>query len=893
MTQPSPPWLTRHVLRHIFVGQDRDCALSDLDEEFEVRAARDGAVAARRWYRNQARRSVIPALQRRLMGFDLSLHIPLSSELRWAWRGVRARGWRAAFVVALLAVALASNAAMFSVSDSLLFNPLPFPDSARLVSIRSRYSPDERPGPNAETDLFNAWSAQRDVFSAVGSYMHKTIFLTGGDTSERVPTADLTTRMLDVLGVRPRWGRGFVEADLLDDGYFAALIREDLARRRFGSPQAALGKRLEATGRPLVIVGVMPEEFAFPSPTFRVWRAFAPGGPLTRNQGWTIAARLADDVPISEGFARVVERAPAVGQAAGYAEYGAEAVPLFTAPTPGERRTLILLLLGAALCLLAAACANATNLELANAVQRARTHAVQLALGAGRGQLGRVAALEGCLLIALALGAGLSVAWLIIPWLAGLLPNAFQFSTRNPISFDMRVIWFTAGLAVASWLLAFFAPALVASRADLASLLKTEDRSSAASAASGRLRRWLTVAEVALTVMLISGGTLYARSYQNLLAVEKGFESRGLAEVSMSMPVGFFTAENPRAQFTDRFMQAFAAVPGVQGVTHSSAPPDMGDSPSRVNVSVDGRVVGDDLMLGRKWVDAKFFAVVGLPLKRGRLLETTDSNINVVIGEALARRLWPDGDPLGHTIQGDEKSPFSRTPLRVVGVVGDFRTAPTRLPDATDERMYVYSLWQESASGRSPPPTASAPLLDTGGSHGIMTVTVRLDSPERLSTVLAAARGFEPRLEVTAMLVDDLYARQNSNTRLAREVVGVFSAVAFVIAIAGVYGVMAFLVAGRRREIGIRMALGASRRDISRLVFGSSLRLILAGGLIGMVAAVAASRWIQSQLFGISPADPVTWFVVMAAVSIVSVLGTWHPASQAARVDPAITLRTE
>lgn len=893
MTQPSPPWLTRHVLRHIFVGQDRDCALSDLDEEFEVRAARDGAVAARRWYRDQARRSVIPALQRRLMGFDLSLHIPLSSELRWAWRGVRARGWRAAFVVALLAVALASNAAMFSVADSLLFNTLPFPDSARLVSIRSRYSPDQRPGPNSQTHLFNAWSAQRDVFFAVGSYMQKTIFLTDGDTSERVPTTDLTTGMLDVLAVRPQWGRGFVEADLLDEGHFAALIREDLARQRFGSPQAALGKRLEATGRPLVIVGVMPEEFAFPSPTFRVWRAFAPGGPLTRNHGWTITARLADDIPISEGFARVVERAPAVGQAAGYAEYGAEAVPLFTAPTAGERRTLILLLLGAALCLLAAACANATNLELANAVQRARTHAVQLALGAGRGQLGRVAALEGCLLIALALAAGLSLGWLIIPWLAGLLPNSFYFSTRNPISFDLRVIWFTVGLAAASWLLAFFAPIVVASRANLASLLKTEDRSSATSAASGRLRRWLTAAEVALTVMLISGGTLYARSYQNLLAVEKGFESRGLADVSMSMPAGFFNAENPRAQFTDRFMQAIAAVPGVQGVTHSSAPPDMGDSPSRVNVSVDGRFVGDTLMLGRKWVDAKFFPVVGLPLKRGRLLETTDSNINVVIGEALARRLWPDGDPLGHTIQGDEKSPFSRTPLRVVGVVGDFRTAPTRLPDPTDERMYVYSLWQEPASGHSSPPTASAPLLDTGGSHGIMTVTVRLDSPEQLSTVLAAARRIEPRLDVTATLVDDLYAHQNSNTRLAREVVGLFSAVAFVIACAGVYGVMAFLVAGRRREIGIRMALGASRRDISRLVFGSSLRLILAGGLIGLVATMAASLWIQSQLFGISPADPITWTVVVLAVSIVSVLGTWHPASQAARVDPAITLRTE
>jgi predicted permease len=889
-----PPRLTRGVLRRVFAVEDRDCAVSDLDEEFEVRAARDGALAARRWYRDQARHSVLPALRRRLMGLDLSWRMPLVSEVRWAWRGVRARGWRAAFVVGLLAVALAANAAMFSVADSLLFNRQPFPDSARLVSVRGRFSSEERPGPNAQTDLFNAWGAQRDVFTAVGSYMHKTIFLTGGETTDRVPTADLTVEMLDVLGVRPRWGRGFVDADLRDDGNFAALIRADLARQRFGSPQAALGQRLEATGRPLVIVGVMPEEFAFPSPSFRVWRAFGPGGPLTRNHGWSIAGRLAGDVPVDKGLARVAERAAAVGRTAGFASYTAEAEPLFRAPTAGERRTLLLLLLGAALCLLAAACANATNLELANAVQRARTHAVQLALGAGRSQLGRVAALEGLLLVASALSAGLLLGWLVIPLVAENLPNAFRFSTQNPISLDLRVVWFTAGLAAASWLLAFVAPVAAASRANLVSLLKTEDRSSAASAAGGRLRRWLTAAEVALTVMLISGGMLYARSYQNLLAVEKGFQSRGLAEVSVSMPAGFFHAGNPRSQFTERFIGALGAVPGVQGITNSSAPPSMGDSPSPVAVKVDGRATGDRLMLGRKWIDANFLSVVGLPLKRGRWLEATDLDTNVVIAESLARRLWPDGDAIDHTIQGDEKSPLSRTPLRVVGVVGDFRTAATRLPDPTDERMYVYSLSPVTSTGSLlRPPTARELLLDTGGSYYMITVTARLDSPERLPALLAAARRFEPRLETHAALVDELYADQSSSTRLAREVVGVFSAVAFVIAIAGVYAVMAFLVAGRKREIGIRMALGADRRDISRLVIGSSLKLILAGALIGAGAAVVASRWIQSELFGISPADPITWSVVVAAVAIVSLVGTWHPARQAARVDPAITLRTE
>jgi predicted permease len=892
-TSATPPWLTRLVLRRIFDSQDRDCALSDLDEEFDTRAARDGINAARRWYRDQARRSILPALRRRLMDRQPSLRVPVRSEVRWAWRGVRARGWRAAFVVALLAVALAANAAMFSVADSLLFNTQPFPDSGRIVSIRGLIGPDERRGPDAAPRLFEAWRSQTDVFVSVGAYMHKTVFLTGGGTSERITTSDFTTGMLDVLGVRPGWGRTFVEADLQDDGHFAALIREDLARERFGSPQAALGQRLEATGRPLVVVGVMSDEFAFPSPSFRIWRAFAPGGPLTRNHSATTVGRLAADVPIETGVARVTERAPTVGRTAGLATYTAEAVSTFGKKSSGERRTLLLLLLGAALCLLVAACANAASLELANAVQRARTHAVHLALGAGRVQLGRVAALEGLMLVALALTAGLLLSWLTIPVLATSLPEGFQQSTQNPISLDARVVWFTAGLAAITWLLASLAPVAAASRSNLVSLLKTEDRWSAVSAASGRLRRWLTAAEVALAVALISGGVLYARSYQRLLAVEKGFDSRGLAEVSLSMPNTFFHADNTRAQFTERFMRALAAVPGVQGITNSSAPPSMGDSPSRVTVEVDGRVVAEPMMLGRKFVDADFFRVVGLPLKRGRLLQPGDPDTNVVIGESLARRLWPGEDAVGRVLRGVGGSAFARNGVRVVGVVGDFRTAATRLPDPTDSHMHVYASWPARPAAAQAGAQAGSPPLDTGGSWSFATMTVRLDSPDRLPDLLAATRRLEPGLEVTVTLVDDLYARQNSNTRLARQVVGAFSALAFVIAVVGVYGVMAFLVAGRRREIGIRMALGASRRDISRLVFGSSVRLILTGAGIGIVAAIVASRWIQSQLFGISPADPTTWLVVVTAVSMVSVFGTWHPASQAARVDPAVALRTE
>jgi predicted permease len=497
------------------------------------------------------------------------------------------------------------------------------------------------------------------------------------------------------------------------------------------------------------------------------------------------------------------------------------------------------------------------------------------------------------MLVALALTAGLLLGWLTIPVLATSLPDGLRLSTQNPISLDLRVVWFTAGLAAIAWLLASLPPVISASRSNLVSLLKTEDRSSAVSAASGRLRRWLTVAEVALAVTLISGGVLYARSYQRLLAVEKGFDSHGLAEVSLSMPASFFHADNSRAQFTERFTHALAAVPGVQGITNSSPPPSMGDSPSSVTVEVDGRVVAEPLLLGRKYVDADFFRVVGLPLKRGRLLQPGDPDTNVVIGESLARRLWPDGNAVDRTLRGVGNSGFATNGVRVVGVVGDFRTAATRLPDPSDSRMHVYTSWPTRPAGAQAGTKVASPPLDTGGSWSFATMTVRLDSADRLSALLTATRRLEPGLEATVTLVDDLYARQNSNTQLARQVVGAFSALAFLIAIVGVYGVMAFLVAGRRREIGIRMALGAGRRDISRLILGSSLRLVLAGAVIGSLGALVASQWIKAQLFGTSPTDPVAWVVVVLAVLVVSVLGTWHPVREAARVDPAVTLRTE
>jgi predicted lysophospholipase L1 biosynthesis ABC-type transport system permease subunit len=308
-----------------------------------------------------------------------------------------------------------------------------------------------------------------------------------------------------------------------------------------------------------------------------------------------------------------------------------------------------------------------------------------------------------------------------------------------------------------------------------------------------------------------------------------------------------------------------------------------------VALEIDGQAANSKIGLGRKWVEPAYFAVTKLPLRSGRYLEESDPPTNVVVSETFAKRFWPRGSPVGHTFRADRS--WYEDPQTVVGVVSDFRIDPRKMPDEADSRFYVYAVLprQGLAGARGWTETT----IDTGGSFGFMDVTVRLNSSARLPAVQAVVQRLEPKLQVTAELVDDTYARQNADVLLSTRVVGAFSVIAFIVAIAGLYGVIAFTVASRTREIGIRIALGAERRDISRLVLSSSARLVLTGSAIGCGVAFGVARWIQAQFFGVSPVDPSTYFVVAAVVTGAALAATWQPAAEAARVDPALTLRSE
>jgi hypothetical protein len=340
---------------------------------------------------------------------------------------------------------------------------------------------------------------------------------------------------------------------------------------------------------------------------------------------------------------------------------------------------------------------------------------------------------------------------------------------------------------------------------------------------------------------------------------------------------------------SDDLAAALRTVPGVIAATTAAAPPALGDSPSEVHIEIDDRGPdGNAMLVGRNTVDADYFRVVGLPVTSGRIFLADEPAASAIVPQAFARRFWPNEEAVGHSFRLFARRGW----LRVVGVVGDIHRDPRPTDGRATERLYYYEASQPPPPPSAVPPSASG-VLAAGGWFGRPSVTVRLDGLDRSAALLAKAQSVDPRLHAELRFVDDVYSTQYADVLLATRIVLVFASLAFLVAIVGVYGVMAFMVASRTREIGIRMALGAERRDVTQLVLGSAMRLVIIGSAVGLAASAGLSRLVRAQLFGVSPVDPSTYSIVAISVVATAIIATWQPARHAARVDPSTTLRTE
>jgi predicted permease len=818
----------------------------------------------------------------------------ISSAFQWAWRGVRARGWTAVLSVVLIAVVLAANVLVFSATDALVFNPYPYRDPERLVTLRSSTHP-----------TFLQLRSFADLFSDVHGHLPGATIVTGDRDPVQIMTSFVTPGLFRMLGVDPTWGRTFVEDDVAGSEPPPAVIDDDLARDRFGDPRSAVGRMLPTSDRPLLVIGVMPAGFRFPDGSTRIWRVldyrqYAGSGVIVQGfPSFRVIARLARGVPLAHAETALVERLPLFRPAPNRTAV----TPIRFESTPDARRLALLAMSGAALCLLLIACANVASLELAGLGRRARSSSIQMALGASRRAIATTALLEGAILVCFALALGAAIVGVAFAPLVSWLPEHVTGRGVNPIDLEWRAAAFMAGIAAAAWLFASLPIVLAGRRSSLIDVLRSGDRAASPSRAAS-VGRWLLAAgQVAFALTLLVTGLLYTRTYSKLLEVETGADTRGVVRLLVSVP----RALQPRDLAPDvldierRVLERARAIPHViaASAVRGSVPPDVGYSMTSRPIIDNRERSGEELTAVRYTVDQNFFEAFGIPLRAGRLFAGTDDPASAVISDTMARRFWGDQNPIGRVFRLDPQLP----PHTVIGIVGHVRIDADSLTAPGDSAFVFYEpvpppAYRTSELVHRPADPAAPPAVNvpSGGLAQPFTqlrFVIRIDDAAQLASVLDALRAIDSRVRARAEFLNDVYASRHADTLMATSIITAFAGCAVVVSLTGIYGVMAFLVAVRRREIGIRMALGADQRAIGGMVMTSSAGLVATGIVVGSAAALGSSRLIASQLFGVSPTDVSTYLIAAAAIGATALVATWHPALQAARVDPAVTLRTE
>jgi predicted permease len=809
----------------------------------------------------------------------------IGAELRWAWRGIRARGWRAVFVVGLFGVVLAANAVVFAAADTFVFRTVPYAEPEQLVVFQRDGGVFSGPSDYTNRDPLLEWRKHTDLFAGIHAHDRGgSIYLSTNGTTEPIRAHRVTPGMFELLGVLPEYGRPFVTADADAGAPPVVVIAHSLARRLFHEPHLALGRSLEEAPDKPVVIGVMPATFRFPTAVEQVWRPLRLAG-VAYNVGVRAVARLQPGQSSQDAggaylsrMAMVIaalpeESARLLKRRSGDGELALSRLADFQR---GEGLTAIFtILMGAAGCLLLIACANVASLELSASADRIRAGAVRSALGATRGSLLRVAVLEGALLVGagVALAAGLTM--LGVDILTAQLTTTMRDALANPLDFDPRTIAFMAAVAGLTWAITLVPVVVQISRLSVVEGLRHDPRTMPVSRSAARSRQWLMTTQVALTAMLLVGAFLFIRAYQSRIGADKGFDTRGL----LTLTVGQAPDANwDNGVLTSAVLERVRALPGVQSVASASMLPPSTQAGSSGPMLINGQAwdsVDDPAgwpMVSLNTVDTSYFQTMSIVAVEGRLFDDATPLAQVVIDEKFARRYWPNGSAVGSRFRIGDTGKAGVNEFEIIGVSRSLRADRTKTQAGNDVYFGFF---------RRPP--GSFPL----------SFVIRADSTDRLPMIVDTVRSLSSRLVVRGDTVEARYRRLEADNRLAAAITTGFGALAWIVAAAGVYAVMAFLVSGRRREIGIRMALGADRAGVRRMVVSTSLRVAVIGCVLGLTGAGVASRWIEARLFGLSGIDPVTYASVAALVLGTTFAATWLPARRASRIDPAITLRAE
>ncbi len=807
-----------------------------------------------------------------------------TQDLRFAFRRLRLEPGYAAFVTLTLALGIGANVAVFSVVDGVLLRSLPFYQADRLVGVWGRFQPEsgfDFPQFVLSNPEYFDYRMENRTMADVGAWIESTGTLGGpGENPERVQAAVATPSFFSVLGAKPLIGRLINESDPPPGPSSVVLLSHSLWQSRFGGREDILNQRLLVNGTSRVIVGVMPPEFDFPAGV-RFWVPLVVTSSVLQarqSHGTRAIGRLKDGVTLEAAQQEMTvlmngwkERFPRIHT--GHFLY---LNPLMD-DIVGDIRPALKVVAAATAFLLLIVCANVASLALARAERRARESAIRAALGSGRWRLVRLAAVENGVL-AIAGGAiGVVLATVAIAWLRSM--EGIDVPRLQTIAVDWRVWLFAAAASLFAACLLGALPAMRATAVRLAPALRLDTRTSTA----GRtwLRRSLVVVEVALAILLVTGAALMVRSFARLLAVDTGFRTEGVLLGSVSLPVASYETDAHVNTFLDTAMPRLSALPGVRQATFSTNLPVVGGI-GVWDFQIEGR---PDPGPGQPaWNAAPTFAApgyfetVGMRLVRGRFFTTDDranSELVALISEAFQRKYFPGEDPIGKRIrvQGNDKNAWAK----IIGLVADVRDQSL----ATEPRPLYFMLHSQT------------PLLIQGSMRQV-TFALRADGdPMTLANSLRGAiREIDPALPVSPIRTfDEGVARTLAQRRFTALILSMFAVFGLALGVLGVYGVLAYTVAERTQEIGLRRALGAPAGRVLGLVLSQGLAPVAIGIALGIGATLSARSVLESQLFGISPTDVQTYALVAAGVLAAAVLACLIPARRALRVSPLVALR--
>ncbi len=789
-------------------------------------------------------------------------------------------------MAAILALGLGIGAttAIFSVINAVLLRSLAFRDPNRLTMVLSFH--EGRVASNASGSAsypdFVDWREQNQVFEAMAALRSRGYTLTGKGDPERIAGARVSASFFPLLGISAAQGRTFVEEEDQAAGVRVAVLTHELWQRRFGGDAGAVGQMLTLDGQPYEVVGVLPPGFKFPIEIgeAEIFSPFALDDSRDQrgNHYLHVIARLSPDA--TPEIAQAEMTALAARLAEQYPEDNAgrivQVASLYEELT-GDLRTPLWILFGAVGLVLLIACTNVANLLLARAASREREIAIRAALGASRGRVARQMLTESLVLALVGGGLGLLLAFWAVDALRWTAPTTIP--RLEELSVDSRVLGFTLLVSLLTGLIFGSVPAWRASRPDLNVTLKDGSRGSGVGFARHRLLSSLVVSQIALALLLLVGAGLLIKSFLQLRQVNPGFTADKVLIATLSLPTAKYDSEKKISNFFAQAVERIKTLPGVEAVGGTVISPLSGNS-IRTTFAIEKQPVPPDGQEPRAQLRAilpGYLQTMQIPLLRGRDIspqDTADKPGVILISETMAREFWPNQDPIGQRISigvqvSDEESPVRE----IVGVFGDVRHFGLDL--APQPEMYVPHAQQAWPFMTLTIRTAGEPMSLANAVRGEV---LSIDKDQPLTTLRPLSQ------QVSASV---------AQPRFYMQLLGIFSAVAFVLAIVGIYGVMSYAVSQRTHEIGIRMALGAASGDVLGLIIRQGMALAFAGIGIGLLAAFAVTRLLQTLLFEVSATDPLTFAGLSLLLAIAAFFACWIPARRAMKVSPMTALRYE